>query len=50
MADNITIIKKETYRSKPAVNITADMVRVVLTMPAWKWREIKKAIKIEEKQ
>ena len=36
------IIKKETYRSSPMVNMSDDMVRVVLTMTRNEWRELEK--------
>ncbi len=33
--------REQTYRSKPMVNMTDDMVRITLIMTRNKWREIK---------
>ena len=40
----IYIIEKITYRSRPFVNITDDMVRVVLTCSIREWKQIEKLI------
>ena len=43
----IVCINKHTYRSQPGVNNTADMVRVTLDMPVWKWHDIRRALNID---
>ena len=40
----VKILKEETYRSKPVVNITDDYIRVTLTCSINEWRNIKKEI------
>ena len=40
----VKIIKEETYRSKPVVNITDDYVRVTLTCSRNEWHMIKKEL------
>lgn len=44
MEKTVTIIKEETYRSKPIVNISDDYVRVTLTCSINEWRNIKKEV------
>lgn len=46
----MNLVKQETYRSQPEVNKPDDMIRVVIDMPLWEWRKVKKALKkINEK-
>ena len=40
----VKIIKEETYRSKPVVNITDDYILVTLTCSRNEWRMIKKEL------
>lgn len=41
------IIKKDTYRSQPYVNITDDRIRVTLDMTINEWRELLKKLEGE---
>jgi len=38
----VEILNEETYRSKPLVNMTNDMVKVTLTCSRNEWHEIKR--------
>jgi hypothetical protein len=38
----ISIVKEESYRSKPQVNMSDDMVRVVITLPKREWPILKR--------
>ena len=40
--ETIEILKEETYRSKPMLNMTDNMVRVTLICSRNEWREIKR--------
>ena len=40
--ETIEILKEETYRSKPTLNMTDNMVRVTLICSRNEWREIKR--------
>jgi len=46
----IDVLKEETYRSKPLVNISDDMIRVTLTMSRREWRTVKKQIGVEARR
>jgi len=35
------VFKEETYRSKPLVNMTDDMVRITINLPINQWRKNK---------
>jgi hypothetical protein len=41
------IIKEDPYRSNPLVNMSYDMVRVVMDCTRHEWREIKKKLEPE---
>lgn len=41
----IKIVKEETFRSKPLVNMDDDMVRVTIHIKRNMWRELKRVIK-----
>ena len=43
----IDIVKEESFRSQPLVNMTDDMVRVTITMPRNIWRRFKKFLLTE---
>jgi hypothetical protein len=41
---HLKIIKEETYRSKPYVNMTDDMIRATISCKRYEWHIIKKFI------
>lgn len=47
-ARNIVLVKKESFKSIPMVNITYDMVRVTLDMSVNVWHSVKKELEIKD--
>ncbi len=46
----IKILKEETYRSKPLVNMADDMVRVTFACSRNEWPEIKRYLTLNDKK
>ena len=47
MSIKVKVSATATYRSKPVVNMTDDMIRVVLDMTRHDWHRLKKMIQVD---
>ena len=49
IGDNVKVLRVDPYRSKPLVNMSDDMVRLIVSMPLWLWQRNCKYLGLDDK-